>query len=142
VKVLFQGALAASLLSACASSSSGGPRERVLRYGGCTVPSGAIQVHDQLDGDAESWRYFAKIVMSPSRFEDFLGSCGLEITDLRLGHEHAHLGPRNAAGERRLWWRLPEPAAVAGVSARYRELMVVERDTDVAAFIVATDPSP
>lgn len=129
-------------LLACAGAPAGGPRERVREFGGCAVPPGTIQLHDQLDGSAESWQYFAKIVMPPSRFEEFLGTCGLGIGDLRLGHEHAHLGPRDASGEIRSWWVLPEPGAVAGMSGRYRELLIVERDTDVAAFIVATNPSP
>lgn len=129
-------------LIACAGTPSGGPRERVHDFGGCTVPPGTIQLHDQLDGSAESWQYFAKIVMPPSRFEGFLATCGLEIEDLRLGHEHAHLGPRDASGELRTWWRLPEANAVAGMSGRYREVLIVERDTDVAAFIVAMNPSP
>ncbi|MFK8000017.1 MAG: hypothetical protein AB8H86_10485 [Polyangiales bacterium] len=133
--------LAAGLIG-CAGTPSGGPRERVRDFGGCAVPPGTIQLHDQLDGSAEGWQYFAKIVMPPSRFEGFLSTCGLEIDDLRLGHEHAHLGPRDANGTLRSWWRLPEANAVAGMSGRYRELLIVERDTDVAAFIVATNPSP
>ena len=134
--------LALVVLFACAGTPSGGPRERVRDFGRCAVPPGTIQLHDQLDGDAESWQYFAKIVMPPSRFEGFLRTCGLEIEDLHLGHEHAHLGPRDARGELRAWWVLPEPNAVAGVSERYRQVLIVERDTDVAAFIVASNPSP
>jgi hypothetical protein len=129
-------------LLACAGTPSGGPRERVRDFGGCAVPPGTIQLHDQLDGSAESWQYFAKIVMPPLRFEGFLRSCGLEIEDLHLGHEHAHLGPRDSSGALRSWWVLPEANAVARMSGRHRELMIVERDTDVAAFIVASNPSP
>lgn len=130
------------MLAGCAGNPSGGPRERVRAFGDCTVPPGTIQIHDQLDGDRHDWQYFAKIVMPPSRFEGFLESCGLVVGDLRLGHDHAHVFPRDAEGVKRRWWVLPDANAVAGMSGRYRQVMVVERDTDVAAFIVAMRPSP
>ena len=124
-------------LVACGREGAG-PRDRVRQFGECRVPAGAVQVEDLLQGDGVRWTFHAVVVMSPSRLPEFVEGCGFAMSDLRRGYEHEEFRPTTLEDSSEVaWWRLPEPNATAGTHRGKRHLFVVERDTDVAAFIYA-----
>ena len=116
------------------SSSSGGPRQRMREFGGCDVPASVVQIEDQLQG-AEAWTYWGMVVMEKDGLPEFLDGCGVRLEDFRLGAQHESLAP----DPRPRWWQLPSPEYVGWARSPQRDLLLLERDTDVAVFVVARD---
>ena len=125
-------ALCALVLFFACEKSPGGPRDHIRDLTECTVPPGAVQVQDQLEG-SESWSFHATIVMDSDQLPRFMESCGSRVEELRRPYAHEALTPE----PRPRWWQLPGADAVAGVQHGARHILIVERDTDIAAFLVS-----
>ena len=123
--------LLASLFTLACSGSSGGPRERVHRFTGCSVPATVVRVEEQVGGDEARWSIHAKIIVPKSALPALVQSCGFRLDELseeRVEGDAAGVG----------FW---DPPASDVASARHTDgktLMVSERDTDVAVYVFAS----
>ncbi len=125
----------------CEDEPLGGPHHRVRAYGECSPPPNLVAVHDQLSGDGNGWRYHASVVMPFSALDAFVASCGFTQADFQQASrlaDFASLEPRDENGAVPRFWQLPDPDAFSIAHEESRYLLIVERDTDIAAFVVAS----
>lgn len=122
-------ALALLWLLGC-SSSSGGPRERVHRFTGCSVPASVVRVEEQVGGDEARWSIHAKIIVPKSALPALVASCGFALDE--LSEERLEV---DAAGVS--FWD-PTGDVASARHADGKVLLVSERDTDVAVYVFAS----
>ena len=131
--------LALVALLGCGSSDASGPIARIHQFTGCEVPPGAVRVHENVGGDETRAVIHVKVVIPKPTLDAFVRSCGFERDALRTGYDHHPMRP----AEPLVWWNPPDRQLCVGASqsegANTREIVVVERDTDFAVYLRATD---
>ena len=128
-------------LGACGSDATG-PQARIQRFTGCSVPAGAVRVHEHLGGDASRFVMHAKVVIPKAAIDDYVASCGFDRAALVEGFDHHGMLPT----EPLTWWtpldRQLGRGARIEVEGDVRELVAFERDTDFAVFVRAEGATP
>ncbi|MEM9070139.1 MAG: hypothetical protein AAGE52_16650 [Myxococcota bacterium] len=134
--------LAVGVLCGACGGDVGGPITRIGRLTECAVPPDAVRVHDHLEGDAETFVMFAKVVIPKGRMEAFVASCGFQAAQLQPGYDHHEMRP----DEPPRWWNIPDRQLGRGARREAEgfasELVSVERDTDFAIYVRSSGRAP
>ena len=113
------------------------PHERIARFTGCSVPSGAVQIEDHIGGDAAEAVTHAKLVLPKSAIRDFLRGCGTRLEAFEPAYDASALAPAEPLD----FWTLPDRQVLRGAerstAAGGRVLLLHERDTDTAVYLWA-----